>query len=71
MGKYRYVKKERVRIYGMLYNLLKEQEKDLFIYLCMERKDIWRSVTGMTPEDNEALMGLFDSRIKTLYGGIL
>ncbi len=70
-GKYRYVKKERVRIYGMLYNLLKEQEKDLFIYLCMERKDIWRSVTGMTPEDNEALMGLFDSRIKTLYGGIL
>jgi len=70
-GKYRYVKKERVRIYGMLYNLLKEQEKDLFIYFCMERKDIWRSVTGMTPEDNEALMGLFDSRIKTLYGGIL
>lgn len=70
-GKYRYIKKERVKIYKMLYSLLKEQENDLFIYLCMERKEVWRGAIGTTPEDNEALMGFFDSRVKTLYGGTL
>jgi len=70
-GKYRYIKKERVKIYRMLYNLLKAQDDELFVYLCMERKDVWRSATDMTPEDSEALTGLFDNRIKTLYGGVL
>lgn len=68
-GKYRYIKKERMKIYNMLYGLLKRQEEDLFIYLCMEREDIWRGVAGITLEDNEALTGLFDNRIKNLYGG--
>lgn len=70
-GKYRYIKKERVKIYRMLYNLLKAQDDELFVYLCMERKDVWRSATDVTPEDSEALTGLFDNRIKTLYGGVL
>lgn len=68
-GKYRYIKKERMKIYRMLYGLLKKQEEDLFIYFCMEREDIWREAAGLTMEDNEALTGLFDNRIKKLYGG--
>ncbi len=68
-GKYRYIKKERLKIYSMLYGLLKKQDEDLFIYLCMEREDIWRDVAGITLEDNEALTGLFDDRIKNIYGG--
>jgi spore photoproduct lyase len=68
-GKYRYLKKERVRIYRMIYNLLKGLNRDLFIYLCMERSDVWENVTGMTIDDNESLIRLFDKRITTLYGG--
>lgn len=68
-GKYRYIKKERLKIYSMLYGLLKKQDEDLFIYLCMEREDVWRDVAGITLEDNEALTGLFDDRIKNIYGG--
>jgi len=70
-GKYRYIKIERIKIYGMIYSLLKSKEKGLFIYLCMERADIWRHVSGIEPKDSEALTGLFDDRIKTLYGGAL
>jgi spore photoproduct lyase len=67
-GKYRYMKNERIKVYRMLYKQLKTIDKGLFVYLCMERQDVWRAVTGLDIEDNEALMGLFDARIKDLYG---
>ncbi len=70
-GKYRYIKPERIRIYKYLYKLLKKIDRDLFIYLCMERADIWKEVFGMTLKDNEGLIQLFDTRIKNLYGGTL
>lgn len=70
-GKYRYIKAERIRVYRMLYELLKDIDKDLFIYLCMERPDVWREAMTVEMRDNESLMGLFDERIKNLYGGTL
>jgi len=68
-GKYRYLKKERVNVYKMLYNQLKSIEEGLFIYLCMEREDVWEAVTGMRLNSDEALVSLFDKRIKTCFGG--
>ncbi len=68
-GKYRYLKGERIRVYRMLYSLLKQQEPDLFIYLCMERGDVWREATGMDVTTTEGLVRLFDARIRDYYGG--
>lgn len=70
-GKYRYIKTERIRIYRMLYRLLKKIDKSLFVYLCMERSDVWRESTGIELNDNEGLIRLFDERISNLYGGML
>ena len=70
-GKYRYIKGERIKVYKMLYDCLKDKGGDLFVYLCMERPDVWKGVTGMELRENKALIGLFDERIKTLYGGTL
>jgi spore photoproduct lyase len=70
-GKYRYIKAERIRVYKMLYELLKSKEADLFIYLCMERPDVWREVTGMDVATTEGLVTLFDARVKKFYGGVL
>ncbi|MDR2019037.1 MAG: hypothetical protein LBQ00_09300 [Syntrophobacterales bacterium] len=70
-GKYRYLKKERVKVYRMLYRMLTNKEADLFVYLCMERPDVWKEVTGREVNGNEDLIALFDERIKTLYGGAL
>jgi spore photoproduct lyase len=70
-GKYRYIKTERIRIYRMLYRLLKSIDSDLFVYLCMERADVWREALGIEMKDNESLMGPFDERIKNVYGGML
>ena len=68
-GKYRYIKAERIRVYKMLYETLKSKEADLFIYLCMERPDVWREVTGMDVAATEGLVALFDERVKKFYGG--
>jgi len=70
-GKYRYLKKERVKVYRMLYRMLKSAAPDLFVYLCMERSDVWRSALGREVGGSEALADLFDERVKTLYGGVL
>jgi len=70
-GKYRYIKNERIKVLKMLYRLLKKKEKSLFIYFCMERQDVWKEVTGLHLTDSEALIELFDDRIKTLYGRTL
>ncbi len=70
-GKYRYIKTERIRIFKMLYRLLKNIDSSLFIYLCMERADVWKEALGIEMKDNGSLIGLFDERIKNVYGGML
>jgi spore photoproduct lyase len=70
-GKYRYIKSERIRVYRMIYDLLKSKNENLFVYLCMERSDLWKAVTGMDVADTEALTGLFDARIGKFFGGTL
>jgi spore photoproduct lyase len=70
-GKYRYIKAERIRVFKMVHDLFKERESDLFVYLCMERSDVWREALGMDMADSEELIHLFDNRVKALYGGML
>lgn len=70
-GKYRYIKSERIRVYKMVYDLLKNKNSDLFIYLCMEREDVWRESTGLIVRDTEELISFFDKRIRDFYGGEL
>jgi spore photoproduct lyase len=68
-GKYRYIKSERIKVYRMIYDLLKGREEKLFLYLCMERPDVWKEVAGTELTDNEGLIGLFDERARIFYGG--
>lgn len=69
-GKVRYLKRERVRVYRFLNELLKSKEQSLFVYLCMERADVWRLALGQALQTTEDLMCLFDRRIRSLYGGL-
>ena len=70
-GKLRYLKTERIRVYKMLYGWLLEKEPGLFVYLCMERADVWRRATGRRPETSEDLTAFFDRRIREFYGDSL
>lgn len=68
-GKYRYPKRQRIGIYKMLYELFKAKEADLFVYLCMERSDVWKQVTGQTMDSSNDLFDRFDERIEQFYRG--
>jgi spore photoproduct lyase len=70
-GKYRYIKQERIRVFRMLYELLKEKEPELFIYLCMERQDVWEQATGRNVKDSGNLTSFFDERIQQFYAGAI
>lgn len=62
-GKLRYVKPLRVKLYQRMVEWLRAYDKGLFIYLCMERGDVWHQVFGDTPGGTEGLNRRFEQRI--------
>jgi spore photoproduct lyase len=63
-AKFRYLKEMRVEMYRKMVKWLKEVDPDLFIYLCMESKEVWEKVFGWAPENSRHLNQLFEKRLK-------
>jgi spore photoproduct lyase len=63
-AKFRYLKEMRVEMYRKMARWLKEVEPNLFIYLCMESKEVWEKVFGWAPENSRHLNQLFEKRLK-------
>ncbi len=64
-GKFRYLKPIRVEMYREIVRWLRDCEPSLFIYLCMESREVWDKVFGWSPRDNEALDELFARRVRS------
>jgi DNA repair photolyase len=62
-GKLRYIRPLRVQIYQQMVEWLRAYDKGLFIYLCMERGDVWQEVFGNTPGNIEGLNKRFEQRV--------
>lgn len=63
-GKFRYFKTIRVEMYRKMVKWLKQVSPDLFVYLCMESKEVWEEVFGWSPENSSHLNALFEERVK-------
>ena len=63
-SKFRYLREIRVEMYQKMVDWLKEVDPDLFIYLCMESKEVWESVFGWSPLNSGHLNHLFNQRVK-------
>ena len=63
-GKFRYLKEIRVEMYQKMVRWLREVDPDLFIYLCMESKEVWEKVFGWAPSSNSHLNQLFEKRLE-------
>lgn len=67
-GKVRYVKPIRLQMYRHLYQQLQQQFTTLpFIYLCMERRDIWDRVLGWSPDSTAHLDYLMTEHLWTNF----
>jgi spore photoproduct lyase len=67
-GKFRYLKEIRVNMYRAMAVWLKEVDPDLFVYLCMESKEVWEKVFGWAPESSRHLNQMFEERVKGFVG---
>ena len=57
--KLRYFKPIRLEMFREIYSRIRFHSKDVFVYFCMESKDIWEKVTGTSPESTNHLDYLF------------
>ena len=71
-GKVRYVKPIRVALYKRMYKALRDAGgKEPFIYLCMERADVWEKVTGASPRSAGDLDFLMTDSLYRRYPGLV
>jgi spore photoproduct lyase len=67
-AKFRYLKEIRVGMYQKMIGWLKEVDPDLFVYLCMESKEVWEKVFGWGPENSRHLNQIFEKRVREFIG---
>jgi spore photoproduct lyase len=63
-GKFRYLKEIRIEMYRKMVEWLQEGNPDLFIYLCMESREVWEEVFGWAPSNNDHLNCLFEQQLR-------
>ena len=63
-GKFRYFKEIRLEMYRKTVEWLMEVDSNLFVYLCMEGKEVWERVFGWAPRSSFHLNQLFEKRLK-------
>ncbi len=68
--KQRYVRPRRVVLYRFLYEALRRRaDPRTCIYFCMESDEIWKEVTGCTPEEQGGLPAMLDRTVAGDWGG--
>lgn len=71
-GKMRYVKPLRVEMYRRFYDALREQGGDgPYVYLCMERWDVWERLFGERPESSGHVDYLFTRSLHERFPGLV
>lgn len=63
-GKFRYLKEIRVKMYRKMVAWLRNVDPDLFVYLCMESREVWQEVFGWAPRNRFHLNRLFEERLR-------
>jgi spore photoproduct lyase len=58
-GKMKYIKPIRLDIYRKMLLWIREYSKDVFVYLCMETRDVWKKVFNLELENEGDLEKLF------------
>jgi spore photoproduct lyase len=63
-GKLRYLETIRVDMFRKMLSWLRQVDRDLFIYLCMETHQVWKAVFGWSPGNTAGLIRVFDHQCR-------
>jgi spore photoproduct lyase len=69
-GKWRYPKPVRRRMYRWISDVLIPGLPDVFIYLCMEKPEVWTDVLGWSPQHNTEFDRKFADNLKKRFPGL-
>ncbi len=71
-GKVRYIKPLRTALYRLLYQAIRDYGGDeIFVYLCMERWDMWRRIFGDRPKSTDHLDYLITDSLYRRFPGLV
>lgn len=71
-GKMRYVKPQRIAMYRVLYEALRSfGGDDPFVYLCMERWDVWERIFGTCPRSSGHVEYLLTESLYRRFPGLV
>ncbi len=62
--KLRYFKPIRVEMFKKMYKWIKGHSDSVFVYLCMEKTDVWQKAFGWSPRNSAHLKTLLDDRVR-------
>jgi len=62
--KLRYFRPIRVQMFEKMYTWIKEYSPEVFVYLCMESKEVWEKAFNWAPGNSAELKKLLDERVK-------
>lgn len=65
--KLRYFKPIRLEMFREIYSRIRSHSEDVFVYFCMESKDIWDKVMGFSPQSTNHLDYLFAESLCTRF----
>ena len=68
-AKFRYLSEIRVEMYRKMAQWLQDVDPHLFVYLCMESKEVWEKVFGWSPTNSLHLNHLFEEQVKRFRSG--
>jgi spore photoproduct lyase len=63
-AKFRYLREIRTGMYQKMVGWLREVDPNLFVYLCMESKEVWEKVFDSAPENSRHLNQMFEERVR-------
>ena len=63
-AKFRYLREIRMEMYQKMVEWLKEVDPTLFVYLCMESKEVWENAFGWAPKNSRHLNQMFEERVE-------
>ena len=63
-GKFRYLREIRVEMYRKMVQWLRDVDPGLFVYLCMESREVWDMAFGWSPTGSLHLNRLFEEQVK-------
>ncbi len=66
-AKFRYLSEIRVEMYRKMAEWLRDADPNLFVYLCMESREVWEKVFGWAPQSSSHLNHLFEKRVKEFH----